>query len=596
MAGTACGVEQTKLPVYVSVETQPDGTAYVTVNSRKAIHLQKSNGSLKPVDRAKVIAERLSALLPKVTDPKTITSKVSGTEARLIVDGTLVAIATTSEAKARGTTTAKLAAMWAENLRKLLVAPPIVVEPASLLVPMGETRNLAVKTFVAGEIKADISDTSIISADAKAKAGSLVVAGLAVGDVVIKVSCGGREVSVPVKVRKYAAVVSGDAKATVTGFNPPSDLLARAALDAAKSAVTTEPGASVKSITLPKSVDTPAPGRSSTIPIMVEADGGDHIPAKLPAQVEIENRLLPKVESADIWFSNVPETVRKFQVLFTGRLAPAAESTRLLYHHYNDMSECMGFVIDVINPSAQPAELHIIEGVSDPMADVVIVGYVAGRDFMHRHEKNVGRILTLPPGTRRVIVSQAVHHPRTASGIMEFRQISGEQLIVRLIAKPERQRLADDPLGTDMPLAGFDASRLTFSDGVFPRPRKSMDFEYSVGKQWAFIRIGKNPIKHATLDKTLYGFGITYDANITMENPTDQVQTVEILFEATAGPAAGVFLLDGQYSEVKRLGPPEERLIGKYTLRPGQTRKATIRTIPLSGSAYPATIIVRAAK
>ncbi len=428
------------------------------------------------------------------------------------------------------------------------------------------------------------------------RSGSLVVEGLALGEAAITIQCAGHEVSVPVSVRKYAASVSGTAKASVTGYNPPASLLVRAVRDVIRSAVTVEPGAVVKKIDIPTSFNVPAPGRSSQVTVTVEADGPACIPAKLPAQVEIENRPVKKVESANIWFSNEPETVRRFQVLFTGKLSPAEESTRLLYHHYNDMPQTMGFVIDVINPSDQPAELHVIEGVAEPMADVVIVGYVAGRDFLKSHEANVGRIITLPPGTRRALVSQSVPHPKTASGIMEFRQISGEPLIMRLIAKPEEQRLAEDIPDVDLPLAGFDPERITLSDGVFPRPMKSVEATYTVGKQWAFIRMGKNPIKHDTLDKTLYGFGITYDANITLENPTEQEQVVEVLFEATAGPAAGVFLLDGKYVEVKRLGPPEERKIGEFKLRPGQTRKTTIRTIPLSGSAYPATIIIRAAK
>jgi hypothetical protein len=179
---------------------------------------------------------------------------------------------------------------------------------------------------------------------------------------------------------------------------------------------------------------------------------------------------------------------------------------------------------------------------------------------------------------------------------MEFRQLSGEPLIVRLVAKPEEQRLSDDPPNVNLPLISFDATRILSSDGIFPRPKEVIDATYTVGKQWAFIRLGKTPIKHATLDKVLYAFGITYDVNATLVNPTEQDQTVEVLFEATAGPAAGVFLLDGKYAEVKRLGPPDERMIGSYLVRAGKTRKVDIRTIPLSGSAYPATLIVRVAK
>lgn len=594
--GSLSAAERPPFTAVLSVEKAQDGTAYVVLNGRKAIRLQKSNGTLGPAERAGIIAERLSKLLPKLTDLKAIESKDAGEDCQLIVGGVLVGIATPGEAKARGTTTSKLAALWADNLRKLLTAPPITVEPASLLVPLGEKRVLAVKAFIPGDIEAEVSDVAIISADSSVKVGSLVVEGLAVGDAAITVRCSGSDVSVPVSVKKYAATVCGTARATITGRNPPLSLLSRAARDVVSSVVTIEPGAGIGKIEFPKSAHVPPPGSTSQVTMTIEAAGQGYIPARLPANVEVENRRLPAVESGEIWFSNFPETVRKYAVLFTGKLATSDRSTRLLYHHYNDMPECMGFVIDVINPSTQPAELHVIEGLSAPMSDVVIVGYVAGKEFINSHQANIGRIFTLPPGTRRVLVSQAVQHPKTASGIMEFRQLSGDPLIVRLVAKPEPQRITDDPPDTDLPLMGFDATRIVSSDGVFPRPKEVMDATYTVGKQWAFIRLGKNPIKHETLDKSLFAFGITYDVNAALVNPSDEDRRVEVLFEATAGPAAGVFLLDGKYAEVKRLGPPDERVIGSYLVRAGNTRNVHIRTIPLSGSAYPATIIIRAAK
>lgn len=596
ISGALLAADPPRFAACVDVTREKDGTAYVILNGRKAIHLQKSNGTLKPADRAKIIADRLSKLLPAIADPKAITSKDVGAESQLLVSGTLVAIATADEAKARSTTPSKLAAMWVDNLRKLLAAPPITVEPSSLLVPLGEKRTVTVKVFVPGEIGAEVSDGSIIRADSTVKTGSLVVEGLAAGSAIIKVKCQSHEVSVPVSVKKYAASVAGVGKTAITGRGVPSSLVLRAVRDVINSTITLEPGAVVRKMEIPQSVHVPAQGRTSTVTATIVAEGPEYIAAKLQAPVEVENRPVPKAEPADIWFSNYPETVTKYQVLFTGKLAVSEESTRLLYHHYNDMPQSMGFVIDVINPGAQPAELHLIEGVSEPMVDVVIVGYVAGKEFINSRRDNLGRIVTIPPGTRRVLVSQSVPHPKTASGIMEFRQLSGDPLVVRLVAKPDDQRAADDPTGVGLALAGFDPSRIAYSDGVFPRPQKTMDVNYTVGKQWAFIRLGKNPIKHETLDKSLFAFGITYDVNATLENPTDEEKTVEVLFEATAGPAAGVFLLDGKYSEVKRLGPPDEREIGRFTLKPGQTRKTNIRTIPLSGSAYPATIIIRAAK
>ena len=49
------------------------------------------------------------------------------------------------------------------------------------------------------------------------------------------------------------------------------------------------------------------------------------------------------------------------------------------------------------------------------------------------------------PNTRRVIVSQRLRDGQTASGILEFRIISGEGMLVHVVAKPDEQRVAEDP-------------------------------------------------------------------------------------------------------------------------------------------------------
>lgn len=597
IATAGLGAEaQAKFFAKASVEPMQNGSAYVTVNGRRIMHLQRSNGALMPTDRAGIVADRLSAMLPKLTDVRAISTKAFGANGHVLVNGALLGIATPTDAKAANTTAMKLVETWASNLRKVLMLPPISVEPENMIIPLGEKRGLTVKVFLPGDISAEVAEGGTIRAEPGPSPGALLIEGLAVGDSSIKVRCGGHEATVPVKVRKYAATVRSGVKAAITGSDPPQSVALRSISESVRSMISLEPGASIRKTEMPRSISVPAPGRTTQVLVSLEAEGADYLPVRLTEAIELVNRTMPKVESESIWFSNQPETVRRFQVLFTGRLAKSDKSTRLLYHHYNDMQQCMGFVIDVINPFDEPAELHIVEGVAEPMADVVIVGYVAGRDFMNNHRSLIGRILTLAPNSRRVLVSQPVHHPETASGIIEFRQLSGQPLIARLIAKPEPQRLADDPVGVELPLTGFDPTRMAYSDGIFPRPWKTVNAAYTIGKSWQFIRIGKNPIQHATLDKALYGFGITYDIYLTIDNPTDKQRTVEVVFEATAGPAAGVFLLDGSYSEIKRIHPPDERVIGKYTLHPGQTRTSTIRTIPLSGSSYPATLIIRAAK
>jgi hypothetical protein len=144
-----------------------------------------------------------------------------------------------------------------------------------------------------------------------------------------------------------------------------------------------------------------------------------------------------------------------------------------------------------------------------------------------------------------------------------------------------------------MPVCNGDGN-LPISDHLYTAPLKSVDALYQVGGPWAFIRIGKEAIKGLSAAKSLYGnYGVLYEIRLNLENPTSASRTVEVLFEPSAGIASGVFWIDGQTIGTTHRKPPEEVPLAKYRLSPNAKRSILIRTIPLSGSNYPATILVR---
>ena len=581
-----------KLVIHVSAEVQKDGTAYVVVNGRKAIHMMTRNGSLSPTERAGIGADRLTNLIQKGLDPKAIYSKPSGRSARIMVGDSMLVVATAAEARAHKTTANALAVSWVANLQKLLSMPPLSASSTSVLVPVGETRTVTVQSLFTSPVQVEVSDPALVAAEGKA--GVLLIAGKAVGNAVVTLKCEGCSAPISVSVRKYAAALIPAKRVFVTGWNAPSSLVVIAARDSARQSVMLEPGARIRSMDVAPGTSDLEPTKVAQIPMKIEAVGSDYIPAKLATNVEVENRPLPRVPTSWIMYSNEPERIEKYQILFTGRIESADHAVRLLYHHQNMTGRRIGFVVDVLNPSASPASLHMIEGVSLPMVDTVTVGYKAGLEFMENHKNYVGRVLDLPPGTRRVLVSQALDSPCTASGILELRQVAGEPLLVRVIAKPEEQRVNEDRPETVIPMGGIDSSKMAMSDHVYPGPVVDLEVTYTAGKPWVFLRLGKDGLKHASLDKQLYGnYGVTYDIKATLVNPMPDPLTAELAFEATAGPVSGVFLVDGNLVRVKMLFPPHEICIGKVTVPAGKSKVMSIRTIPLSGSAYPATLIIR---
>lgn len=577
------------------VRVEKDGSAFLCINGGDAAHFMTPNAGLKPADRAKTALERLSSLAVKGLDASTLRSKMSGRNARVMAGDVLIAVVTPSEAKAHSTKPLDLASSWARNMIGLLSLPPLSTKPAILTVPYGETRTVEVVSLLQQSVVVQSLDPKIASIDLVKKPGFIVVTGSAVGDTGIKLQCGEHTAEVTVNVRKYAAsVVPGERTAVVTGLVCPSSLVQRAARDAAVQAVLLETGGSIQQMTVPQSLSALGSGLRVQIPVLAEVSGPGLLPIRLAIPVVVQNQTMNRAPTTWIMYSNNPESLLKYQSLFSGKLEASGQATRLLFHHQNMMDRKIGFVIDVVNPSASPAKLHVIEGVSSPMLDTVVVGYVAGLEFMENQREFVGRVFDIPAFSRQILVTQGLGYSYTASGIMELYQVSGDPLLLRVTAEPEEQRLSDSLAETPIPAPGVDMMQTRLSDQIYPDPLQTVNVTYTAGKQWVFFRLGKDHLKHATEDLKLYGnYGVTCDITANIENPTDSSLNAEVAFEATAGPTSGLFYIDGDMVKVKYLTSLDEASLYRVTVPPGKTKTVSIRTIPLSGSAYPATLVIR---
>ena len=66
-----------------------------------------------------------------------------------------------------------------------------------------------------------------------------------------------------------------------------------------------------------------------------------------------------------------------------------------------------------------------------------------------------------------------------------------------------------------------------------------------------------------------------------------------MVFEASAGYASGLFVVNGKTVVIPQLAPKTEGQVLKVRLAPGQVQSFDILTLPLSGSAYPVTLTIR---
>lgn len=563
--------------------------AVVTINNRVAVNFRVSNAGLAPIDRAKLTAERLKPLA--TGGWKSISAKATDTKrAQVVVGDKLICIATAADASAGKTSAPALADSWVKNMRRLFAMPPISLTPGEITVPENETRVTTIGGAAQGTVTiADGNPTVATSSFDPAKR-AVVVLGKTTGQSTVEVSCQGYKAALTVNVKKYAGKLAPVQKIEITGDPAPDWLLIRAAEQVAASTVTLEPGARA-TFSKPKIFCTSlGKGESTRAVVSVKATGPDFITADMNAPIEIVNRQLSYKPAVDLFYSNNPERLTRYGTLFTGKLA-FDERTRLFYHHQNVLGKRARLAIELINAGDSQASVQAISGIGRPIVDTVVVGYLAGMDFVRNNLRHVGMIYRIPPKSRMVIYADDLGHNITASGIIDLRQFVGSDVYVKVSAEPPSSGLLSE--GRHASIGDTDIPR-QLSEHVYVSPTKQLESKYVIGERWEFIRIGKHAIKDASDDKQLFGnYGVLYDIKIRIENPTADDRNVKIVFEPTAGPASGIFVIGGKIIGVKIVVPPKEFEITTVRVPAGQAKTLKITTIPLGGSAYPASIVVR---
>ncbi|MCE5313906.1 MAG: hypothetical protein ABFD49_08270 [Armatimonadota bacterium] len=560
--------------------------ATVNINGRAAVKFKVGNGSLTPARRAEITAGRLAA---SYIDPKSIYAQGDNKQGRVYAGETMICIATSADAKASGTDALSLAVVWASNIKSLLSMPPIVLSDKDLIVPLGETRNVAVGGAATGRIFAKSQDDNTALATVASDGRYVQVLGQQLGETTVEISVDGEKVTLPVHVKKYAGRLIGKTVAEVTGNPCPVSTIRYAVRQAVSRNVVCEPGAIVEFVSINCGDGALAGAAERDVNAEIRISGPGYIPFCAKADVNVRNVPMKREEVSRIFYSNDPERLLKYQVLFAGKLAEG-EPTRVLFHHQNAMGKSAHFLTDIINSSQIPVKIRIARAVSGPLTDTVLVGYKASLEFLKDDMGDVSVIETIPPESRLVMVSDMLGHLDTTSGILQITQISGPQAYIRIVANPP---------GLDNVSAGDIAPApnplvLAMSEHVYPLPVKNLKADYIVGKRWAFISIGKNALTDATEQKKLYGnYGVTYRIDVKVENPTDKSKKVSVLFDPSAGLASGVFYIDGEFVSTKYVKPPSEFTLKSYQLKPGEVRYVRIVTLPVAGSNYPATLVVR---
>lgn len=581
----------------------------VIVNRAIAIRFRVANGPLSPERRAQIVGERLRSAIAQGLRAQHVGVKGNRRRALVNIRGNLLLYATRADARAAGTTPLSLAQRWASSLRHCLAIPPLSLGTNELLIPLGESRLVRVSGWLEGAAVVAPTGTPNGGVAEPAVIGdgrTVRITGRTVGTEKVMVSVGELSVSLTVTVRKYAGAVISSEPIVVTGASLTADFVRQAVEAAINRWARMEPGAQLQIASPIRLNSVPDVGQSTTASAVVRASGSGYIPREQTVRLTVVNRPLAFQEPVLLMVSNDPERVRKAQTLFTGEIGEG-QGARLLYHHMNGMVQDGLLQVELLNPADVARTVHLTGAASAPMRDTVRVGYIAGELFLKALTHNMGHLVTVPPQSKIVLLAQKVRPLDTASGVLQVRVLpaEGSQKGSPCVLKVAMQVFQNQPLplmGTTMawgfvpprPLSAEERRSVANNDHIYPTSAKVLTATYVVGQRWQFIRIGEQAVQNHTQQRKLDGnYGVIYKLRIELVNPTDKARDVEITFEPNGGEAGGVFVLGGDIRGVPRVYPPNEFSVTRVRLQPNSKRTITVRTMPLAGSNYPATVMVR---
>lgn len=577
---SAFGKSLPKMEV-VPVKTDTGSVGQIKINGKLVASIQTPNGDLSPVDRAQIGVQRLQGIVQTQPAPWKVSSGTVNGRICVVCGDQTVLIISKQEATAHATTRQALADLWADSINKILSVPAFVVKSKHLIIPIGESRSLTTSGYLDTPISVSDQFSQITRSEVVKGTRSIRIQGLQAGRGLVTLRCESEEETISIEVKKYAGTLGTPPIKVITGRPAPEWLIKQVVHEAIAQCAQAEPGANYKVASMNGISDLSAGGEEA-VDVKVEFSGDDYLPSVSHGTVRVQNLMLKKEDVATLLYSNSPERISKYQTLFAGKTLPE-KTARLFYHHQNVMGRSVQFRIDLQNPSENPAQIQVVDGSTDPLIDTVLVGFRGAKSYFDSSISDVGRIYEIPAHGSRCILDQELPRRHTTSGIFNLRQLSGDPLSVRVWVAPEEGQ------------SGGNAEVQDFSSSVFPNPTKVIQADYTVGGHWAFIRIGKTPIRGGE-NQTLAldgNYGVLYRIEINTSNTTNLRKKIEVRFEATAGRSRAIFFHNGERILIRETNAPNEEPIFSFWLEPGESRKTTLETMPLGGSSYPATVIVK---
>lgn len=549
-----------------------DAVALV-VNGRVVAQLAKNQRSRSALRNVAVAAALIvGAYRAEQADLEVQATDNSGRRYALFLNGRVLLVATDLEGKAWGAEPEQLAQTWRQNLTDAWgLAPPVAEQDSPAAAESTDIQAPAVVD------KAPPAGGGTLSQSSSVVRSDPALANLKISD--------GHNVPDPPDYTRFSGdAIAASLTAQITGSRE-EEANARRSIEGALLSYAQLPVGSGLEWSVLAPGGNPlllGPGQRRNLEISYRPSGQ---PAAGAAKVEVqlEHRTLALPRESLTFFSNIPEQLHDAQLLYCADLPPR-QAGRLIYHHQNRDRGALKLVARVLNTSSQPAALHVVPGLSEPDINTFYVGFKSAEVFWHNLNTGSGYVLQIPAGGQASLAVQNLAPGFTASGYFKLSNLSDAPLRLETLALKPGTAVTAQP----WPDTG-QACR-----SVYSAPYQVVTASYEAGDPWMYLRLGESNPVSLNDGQVLHGcYGITHSFQVELHNPHSYPALVFAVLRASAGEVKGQFFIDDEYVVTPLVAGGEEQLLKEIPLKPGETRLLKIKAIPLNGSFYPASIILR---
>lgn len=532
----------------------------------QALTVEHKDGRTRFVKHGEVVLEVTEAnsdTVKQKLQQKTLETAVTveGDSAVLLLNGEKLATITQEQARRWDTTPYSLASTFAERIRKLPDGPaPLSFDPAGLTVPLNEQRTAKIKGAPSQPPDLQISDPSVVSAELTPT--GLKVTALKAGDTTVTLAWANRKVTLPVKVRPWAARLPRTLRLSLTTRDPDQAFLREAVWRELLGLL--HPAATLKLTVKDNKAD-------------ITAEGPGLLTAAATLPIELLKADVPLVTAQHLALSNRPERISGPGIVFD-RVLPQAP-TRVLYHHKNNPDQPERY-LEVSLTADKPGKVALIVGSVGPSEDEIHVGHIATHRWLTRAFARQGQVLEIPAGGR--IVDRLRMKPGQT--------VSGMASLVPLEGGPFRLTIATERSDVRVP----EVPNARTARGIFPGVLEA-SYSHLLGGKYTFIQLGDPPFltDPETGEASPGNFGTVYRVKLLLYNPHSEPMKAHLDFSPGGGPARGVVMIDDNFLDVAMATSSQTIGLQSWTLEPHESRQVNIETLPQSGSNYPVRLVVR---